>query len=109
MTTSAREALSRIADLGSCARARTPAYKLFQEAIDIAVADVDDWLPIETAPRDRTLIDVAREGIRWTDCHFSTRMKVFVQVHGYRCSSLNDVRPGKWDIHRSPGAPSIES
>jgi hypothetical protein len=30
------EALNRIADLGSCSNGKTPAYKLFQQAIDIA-------------------------------------------------------------------------
>ncbi len=31
-----REALNKIADLGSCGHGKTPAHKLFQQAIDIA-------------------------------------------------------------------------
>jgi hypothetical protein len=39
----ASERISEIADLGSCARARTPAYKLFQEAIDLATRGRPKW------------------------------------------------------------------
>lgn len=43
----------------------------------------DPWLPIDSAPRDRTLFDVMRDGIRWTDCHFEPRYNCIMRVHGY--------------------------
>lgn len=39
--TTHHEALSQIANLGTCANGKTPAYKLFQQALDISVAALD--------------------------------------------------------------------
>lgn len=57
----------------------------------------DPWLPIETAPRDRTLFDVMREGVRWTDCHYSPRYKCVVRVHGYpSMTTIFRPQPTHW-------------
>lgn len=41
-----RNAHNRIADLGTCANGKTPAHKLFQQALDISVAALD--IPADT-------------------------------------------------------------
>lgn len=43
----------------------------------------DDWRPIDSAPRDMTLIDCMRDEIRFTDCHWSPHHRCFVRKHGY--------------------------
>lgn len=40
------------------------------------------WQPIETVPRDGSLIDVLRDGIRYTDCHVDQHGR-FVRKQDY--------------------------
>ncbi|MEQ6332967.1 NUDIX domain-containing protein [Sphingobium sp. MK2] len=47
--TTHHEALIQIANLGTCANGKTPAYKLFQQALDIAVAALD--IPVYHNPK----------------------------------------------------------
>lgn len=47
--TTHHEALSQIANLGTCANGKTPAYKLFQQALDISVAALD--IPVYHNPK----------------------------------------------------------
>lgn len=55
------------------------------------------WLPIDSAPRDRTLFDVMRDGIRWTDCHFEPRYNCIVRVHGYpSVTTVFKPQPTHW-------------
>ena len=57
----------------------------------------DPWRPVDTAPRDRTLIDMMRDGTRWTDCHFEPRYNCFVRVHGYpSVTSVFRPQPTHW-------------
>lgn len=64
---------------------------------------MSEWQPIETAPRDLTLIDCMRDGVRWTDCHFSPRHKCFVMKHGYPSMiTVFNPQPTHW-MPRPPG------
>ena len=57
----------------------------------------DPWRSIETCPKDRTLFDAMRDGIRWTDCHYSPRFKCVVRVHGYpSVTTLFKPQPTHW-------------
>jgi hypothetical protein len=55
------------------------------------------WQPIDTAPRDGTLFDVIRYGIRYTDCAFNADGWL-IRKHGYPSSTtvFTAVANCKW-------------
>lgn len=63
----------------------------FKDAPEAAQILHDEWvrltggpkpMPITTAPRDGTLFDMTKDGIRYTDCHFDD-MGYVVKEHDY--------------------------
>lgn len=59
---------------------------------------METWQLIETAPRDGTLFDAMRNGIRFTDCQFDEHGRLF-RVHSYPSVT---TRFRKWPTHWMP-------
>lgn len=52
--------------------------------------------PMSEAPRDGTLFDVFRRGIRWIDCHFDERGRL-VREHGFPSVTQWFYKPDEFD------------
>lgn len=72
---------------GSSVQALSSLAEIEQIIKPMIITPDSDWFDIATCPKDGTIFDAMRDGIRYTDCFYDEKRGGVIREHGYPSST----------------------